>query len=80
MKECCKKCISVDRSCRERDCGMWIDYKEDLNCTLIAVENNKSDSMTLEEVSKRLNISIVRVKQIQDKALQKIKKKRNLTF
>jgi len=59
---------------------MWIDYKEDLNCTLIAVENNKSDSMTLEEVSKRLNISIVRVKQIQDKALQKIKKKRNLTF
>ena len=70
MKECCKKCISVDRSCRERDCGMWIDYKEDLNCTLIAAEKN--GPMNLREVADRLDISFVRVKQIQDSAMQKL--------
>tara|TARA_R110002167_G_scaffold58772_1_gene166514 strand:+ start:380 stop:556 length:177 start_codon:yes stop_codon:yes gene_type:complete len=52
---------------------MWIDYKDDLNCTLIAVGKSK-DSMTLDEVSKRLNLSIVRVKQIQDKAVEKLRK------
>jgi len=45
---------------------MWMDYKEDLNCTLIAVE--KHGKMTLREVAKRMGVSFVRIKQIQDKA------------
>jgi len=57
---------------------MWISYADDLNCTLIAV--NKNGKMTLAEAAKRLNLSIVRVKQIQDKAIQKLKKKSSLKY
>jgi len=53
-----------------KDCKYWIKYEDDLNCTLIAVE--KHGSMTLREVSERLGISFVRVKQIQDKAVKKL--------
>tara|TARA_Y100000034_G_C6735449_1_gene326101 strand:+ start:472 stop:627 length:156 start_codon:yes stop_codon:yes gene_type:complete len=41
-----------------------------LNCALIAVEKN--GAMTLREIADRLEISFVRVKQIQDKALLKL--------
>jgi len=52
---------------------MWIDYEDDHNCALIAIEKN--GDMTLHEVAERLNISYVRVKQIQDKTLQKVGKR-----
>jgi DNA-directed RNA polymerase sigma subunit (sigma70/sigma32) len=52
---------------------LWLDYKKDLNCTLIAVHNSKGP-MSLEETAKRFSLSIVRIKQIQDKAVQKLKK------
>ena len=45
-------------------------YEKDLNCTLVAVDNH--GSMTLRETGDRLGISFVRVKQIQDVALQKL--------
>jgi len=51
---------------------MWLDYKEDQNCTLIAVKKN--GQMTLEEVGKRLDISYVRVKQIEKASLMKLQK------
>ena len=70
MRECAKECKKQKKRCIQKDCRLWIDYKKDLNCTLVAVENNPS--MTLEEVSKRLHISLVRVKQIQDKAVEKL--------
>jgi len=73
MNSCAKDCILKKSKCDKRGCRMWIDYKEDLNCALVAVYNNKGP-MTLEEVSKRFNLSVVRIKQIQDKALQKLKK------
>lgn len=72
MRECAKICSEKKKKCNQQDCRLWIDYKKDLNCTLIAVKGNPS--MTLEEVSKRLGISLVRVKQIQDKAVQKMQK------
>ena len=40
-----------------------------MNCSLIAVE--KHGTMTLREVSDRMGITFVRVKQIQDKSLKK---------
>ena len=76
MNECAKKCLRKNKACKKEECRMWLDYKQDLNCTLIAVNNSKE--MTLQEVSNRLNISVGRVKQIQDKALQKLRKKRHL--
>ena len=72
MINCAEKCLKNQSGCTERRCRLWIDYGEDFNCTAVAV--NKSPEMTLSEVSKRLNVSIVRVKQIQDAALQKLKK------
>jgi DNA-directed RNA polymerase specialized sigma subunit len=78
MNKCAKKCVQEEKNCQEKDCRLWIDYSEDLNCTLIAA--NKKSSMTLAEVAKRMNLSIVRVKQIQDKALQKLQKNSSLKY
>ena len=78
MNKCAKSCLKRNASCKERKCRMWVDYGDDLNCTLITV--NKHGKMTLEEVAKRLNLSFVRVKQIQDKAMQKMKKKSSLIY
>ena len=72
MRECAKICSEKKKKCSQKECRLWINYKKDLNCTLIAVATNPS--MTLDEVSKRLGISLVRVKQIQDKAVQKMQK------
>ena len=60
-------------SCEIKDCRQWINYEEDLNCTIITVK--KYGPLTLREISDRLGISFVRVKQIQDKTLTKLKKK-----
>ena len=60
--------------CKQKNCRQWIDYKEDLNCTLEAIAKNKNEckTMTLREVGKRLGVSFVRIKQIESAALKKI--------
>ena len=70
MRECCNTCILNTKKCRDKECKHWIDYKEDLNCTLIAIEKN--GEMTLRQIADRMGISFVRVKQIQDKAIKKL--------
>ena len=69
MKKCVLSCLENRELCKNKGCRYWIDFGEDLNCTFIAIEKN--GEMTLREVSERLGISFVRVKQIQDKALEK---------
>ena len=76
MKKCMKKCVINNKNCLEKNCRAWIDYKKDFNCSSIAV--NKYGNMTLAQIAERLDLSIVRIKQIQDKALQKLQKKRHL--
>ena len=73
MKLCAKECFLNNKECGQKECRMWIDYKEDLNCCLIAVEKN--GRMTLNEVGERLKISYVRVKQIEKATLVKLRKK-----
>ena len=73
MNKCARECIMQRSACNQTECRMWIRYREDLNCALVAVYNNKGP-MTLEEISKRFGLSVVRIKQIQDKAIQKLKK------
>tara|TARA_Y100000034_G_scaffold28475_1_gene34250 strand:+ start:299 stop:532 length:234 start_codon:yes stop_codon:yes gene_type:complete len=70
MKKCVKQCFESQTKCKNKECRMWLDYGEDLNCTLIAVDKN--GPMTLREIAKRENISFVRVKQIQDEATKKM--------
>jgi len=70
MKSCLLTCKELNVVCPVEECRNWINYESDLNCTLEAV--NKSGCMTLRETAERLQISFVRVKQIEDKALKKI--------
>tara|TARA_R100000353_G_scaffold12466_1_gene12889 strand:- start:331 stop:588 length:258 start_codon:yes stop_codon:yes gene_type:complete len=74
MRECCEKCLEYDVSCpiENSDCRHWIDYEDDSNCVLIAVDNNENDHMTLRKVSKRVGVSFVRIKQIQTAAVKKL--------
>ena len=59
MKCCEGKCTP--------ECRYYIDYPEDDNCALVAID--KHGAMTLREVAKRMQISFVRVKQIEDAAM-----------
>ena len=52
---------------------MYLDYEEDLNCTLVAID--KHGAMTLRDVAPRLGVSFVRVKQIEDKIMDKMRKR-----
>ncbi len=72
MKKCFEKCLDDNINCPFKQCRYWIDYSPEMNCSLISIEKN--GCLTLKEVATRLNISHVRVKQIQDRALEKIRK------
>jgi len=76
LRECSERCIELEVDCPVTDCRQWISYADDLNCTLIAVD--KHGKMTLREVSERLGVSFVRIKQIQDKALLKASKNKDI--
>lgn len=69
--QCLEACRKLKVTCPVQDCRYWINYERENNCTFESVERN--GQMTLREVSERLGISFVRVKQIQDKILIKIK-------
>ena len=77
MRSCCDCCVSNDVGCPIKECRYWINYEDDLNCSLIAVDKN--GPMTLREIADRLGVSFVRIKQIQDKALKKIPIKKDGT-
>ena len=71
MKECAIECLLKGKNCRKKSCRYWIKYGKEYNCALVSIELN--GSMTLQQTGERLGISAVRVKQIQDKTLKKIK-------
>jgi len=70
MRKCLLTCKKMKVACPIEECNYWIDYKEENNCMFESISVN--GAMTLREAASRLNISYVRVKQIQDKALKKI--------
>ena len=72
IPECAKKCLELGVSCPVKDCRDWIDYKDDSNCASIAIARN--GNMTLREIADRLHVSFVRVKQIEDKTLEKLQR------
>jgi DNA-directed RNA polymerase sigma subunit (sigma70/sigma32) len=72
MRKCATECYLARVGCQNQECRLHIEYEEDLNCTLIALE--KHGPMTLEEIGKRHHISTVRAKQILDATLAKLKK------
>lgn len=73
MRKCSEKCKELNVSCPVNDCRHWINYEKDMNCLLITTETY--GPLTLKEISARLSISHVRVKQIEDKLLRKLQKR-----
>ena len=73
-----KLLIDKDTVCQRSNCRLWIDYPEDRNCTNVTVYEH--GSLTLAEVAKREKLSLSRIKQIEDKALQKLKRNKNFDF
>ncbi len=73
--QCKEECLDTNLSCAKKTCKHWINFDQDLNCSLISIDAH--GAMTLDQISKRLGLSIVRIKQIEESALTKIKKKNN---
>lgn len=73
LPDCAASCLESGQKCSKEECRMWINYEEDQNCSLVAIYQN--GSMTLEEVAKRMQISFVRVSQIEKKAIDKLSKR-----
>ena len=63
--------------CDNNECRLWIDYKEEYNCSLISIYEH--GPMTLREVADRLGISFARVKQLETRALEKLKKRSTIS-
>ena len=78
MRKCAEECQLKKMCCKEEECRYWIKYKKDLNCSFLAIQ--KHGSMTLREIADRLQVSFVRIKQIQDKALKKLTKMKSIDF
>jgi hypothetical protein len=76
IRKCSQVCIDNETDCDFKECEHWINFKEDLNCDLIAIKKN--GPLTLRQVGERIGVSYVRVKQIEDVALKKIRKSSTL--
>ena len=70
---CAQQCLKDQECCEASKCKFHIDYEDEYNCSLISIYVN--GAMSLREIAKREGISFARVKQIQDSALIKIKKR-----
>ena len=64
----------LSKSCGKQECRHWIDYEGDSNCSVVCANKNPG-GLSLRDVADRLQISFPRVKQIQDKAMEKAGKR-----
>lgn len=77
--KCLEKCKENNISCKNSECRYFINYNEDLNCSLFSVEKN--GKMTLQEIGERMNnITPQAISCIEKKALEKIKKRKYLNI
>ena len=76
LPECSKLCMSKGIGCPIDGCRYWIDYEKENNCSLVTVELN--GPMNLVDVAERLNISFVRVSQIENKVKKKLRSNKEL--
>jgi hypothetical protein len=81
-KTCVEACKQLEVSCPNQECRNWINYEPELNCVLrtIEVSENNGIQLTLRDVSQRIGCSFVRVKQIEEEALNKINKSKNINI
>ena len=77
-KSCVQECLNEGLSCNKKDCRHYINYDGDYNCSIISADAH--GPMTLEDVADRVGLSLVRVKQIEEAALVKLKKRMGPSF
>jgi len=70
--KCYTHCRITNKCCQIKDCRLWIEHPQDLNCTEIAVQ--KEGQMVLRKVAERLHLTPSRIKQIENKAISKVSK------
>ena len=75
---CYDVCKKNKKTCKVKECRLWIDYPKDLNCTEIAVQKN--DKLVFREIGDRLKLTPSRVKQIETGALKKLYTRLNSIF
>jgi len=68
---CDETCEKDNVPCNNFECNNFIDYEDDLNCVLVCARKN--GPLTLEETSRRMGVSYVRIKQLEDRAIAKMK-------
>tara|TARA_R100001079_G_scaffold96286_1_gene59538 strand:+ start:378 stop:632 length:255 start_codon:yes stop_codon:yes gene_type:complete len=78
LRACSMQCISNNKKCQKSDCRLYIDYPEEYNCSLISIYEN--GPMTLRQIGDRIGVSFARIKQIESKALNKIKNSSLISF
>lgn len=72
LRPCARRCKELEEGCPIQECRLWIDYTPDHNCSLLAIYEN--GPMTLRQVGERLGISFARVKQLEQRALLKMRR------
>ena len=70
---CEQQCLKNRECCEASGCKFHINYEDEFNCTLITIYEN--GPLSLREIAKREGLSFARIKQIQDNALIKLKKR-----
>ena len=73
LRDCCKACQEYNYPCPCDDCKQWMNYEEDLNCCLVAIEKN--GPMSPREVAKRLKMTVLEVKKVEEIASQKVRRR-----
>ncbi len=71
LRQCSRVCMKEKVECSQKECRLWIDFPKEYNCTLVSVYEH--GPMTLREVAEREHLSFARIKQIETKALKKLK-------
>ena len=72
VNKCARQCILSKTACTNGGCRHFIDYPDEYNCVLVTVYEH--GNLTLREVAERIGVSFARIKQIETKALAKLKK------
>ena len=76
LPDCSKLCMSESVGCPVDTCRYWIDYEKENNCSLVSVELN--GPMSLVQIAERLNLSFVRISQIENKVKKKLRTNKDL--
>lgn len=75
-KTCFENCKLAQVSCKNKTCRSFVENDKTQNCILLSVSTGDS-SLTLQEIGDVFGLTRMRICQIEQAALKKIKKKTN---